>query len=78
MAAGGLQAEAALVAAVDSSGEGEGSDWEVRRCEVRKRAAPAIYRRGKAVSRPGLRTQSSCLPVNGSSGSLAGGIRGGE
>jgi hypothetical protein len=38
----------------------------------------AIYRRGKAVSRPGSCTRSSCLPVNGGSGSSAGGIHDGE
>jgi hypothetical protein len=38
----------------------------------------AIYRRGKAVPRPVSSTQSSCLPVNGGSGSSAGGIRDGE
>jgi hypothetical protein len=43
------------------------------------RAAPcSIYRRGKAVSRPGSSTRSSCLPVHGGSGSSASGISDGE
>jgi hypothetical protein len=58
-----------------SSGGREGGDG---RCGVRRRAVLAIYRRGKAVSRPGSSTRSSCLPVNVSSGSSACGIRDGE
>jgi hypothetical protein len=38
----------------------------------------AVYRRGKAVSRPGSSMRSSCLPVNGGSGNSAGEIRDGE
>jgi hypothetical protein len=38
----------------------------------------AIYRRGKAVSRPGSCTWSSCLLVNSGLGSSAGGIHDGE
>jgi hypothetical protein len=42
-------------------------------------AAPgSIYRRGKAVSRPGSSTRSSYFPVNGGSGSSASGILDGE
>jgi hypothetical protein len=37
----------------------------------------AIYSRGEAVSRPASSTRSSCLLVNGGSGSSACGIRGG-
>jgi hypothetical protein len=45
---------------------------------VWRAASCSIYRRGKAVSRPGSSTRSSCLPVNGGSGSSSGGISDGE
>jgi hypothetical protein len=56
-AAGGLQAEAALVAVVGARGR----ETEVPgRCLARRRAAPAIYRRGKTVSRPGEYARGAC------------------
>jgi hypothetical protein len=50
----------------------------IGKCGLRRRAALAIYRWGKAVSRPGSSTRSSCLPVNGGSGSSTDRIRDGE
>jgi hypothetical protein len=44
----------------------QGREREVPgRCGARGERCWAVYRRGKAVSRPGSSTRSSCLPVNG-------------